>query len=122
MAEEINESLTQSIKGHELILIQIGSNRFQTSSILDWIQNFLGKGSFVEAAAIGAGLALSLMFKYFYFDGRQIEYLSPFMSCGFCIAKRPTARFAFGNRMDYLVIWFLCHLQGVPLMSFLTAH
>ena len=61
------------IKGHELILIQIGGNRFQTSSILNRICNFLGKGGFVEAAAIGANLSLRLMFEYFHFDGRQ-EY------------------------------------------------
>jgi hypothetical protein len=55
---------------------------------LNRICNFLGKGSFVEAAAIGANLALSLMFEYFHFDGRQIEYLTPFMTFGLCIAQR----------------------------------
>lgn len=88
MAEEINESPAQSIKGTtgtSDIDLDIG-NRFQTSSILNRICNFLGKGSSVEATAIGADLALSLMFEYFHFDRRQIEYLTPFIIRCFNIA------------------------------------
>ena len=84
--------------------------------------NFLGKGSFVEAAAIGANLSLRLMFEYFYFDRRQVEYLTPFITYGFCIAQRPTACFAFGDRMNDHVIRFIRHFESVSLMPFLTAY
>jgi hypothetical protein len=76
---------------------------------LAWICYFLGKDRFVEAAAIGTNLSLSLMFEYFYFDGEQVEYLTPFKICDFCIAQRPTARFALGNRMNDFVIRLFRH-------------
>jgi hypothetical protein len=71
--------------------------------------NFLWKSSSVEAAAIGANLFLSPMFEYFHFDRRQVEYLTPFITCGFFIAQRPATRFAFGNRMNDLVIGLFRH-------------
>ena len=50
-----------------------------------------------------------VMFEYFHFDARQIEYLTPFIICDFCIEQRPTARFALCNRMDNLMISFFRH-------------
>src|SRR5664280_1553314 len=84
--------------------------------------NFLRKGSFVEAAAIGANLSLSLMFEYFHFDRRQVEYLTSFITCGDCIAQKSTARFAFYNRMNDQMIGVFRHFESVSLMPFLTTY
>jgi len=69
-----------------------------------------------------ANLSFSLMFKYFHFDGRQVKYLTPFITCGSFIAQGSTACFAFGNRMNDLRIGLFRHFKDVSFMSLLTAY
>jgi hypothetical protein len=81
-----------------------------------------GKGSLVEPVAIEANLSLRLMFECFHFDRQQVEYLTPFITYGFCIAQRPTACFVFGDQINDHMIWFIRHFESMSLMPFLTAY